>query len=142
MKEDYEYMQTSLTLTGDGFDPNVLKDLYNPMELTIVHTTGEIMKNGRYKGKPSPYGMCYFIVPKTISHEYKISLITTLYHRISQLNCDKNLHIDNFEIELIFSGVQGNMSLTTEELSDLANTKSTILMNYIYIKGDKPPKNV
>jgi hypothetical protein len=132
--QDFEYMKVSVYVAGDGFKPEVLKDLYNPMELHIISSTGEIAEKGRYKGKSSPYGMCYFVVPKTM--EDKISLATTLYHRIKQLNQEKKLSIDDIQIDIVFSGTQGNMELTHEELKDLASVKSTVSIGYNQIKEE------
>jgi hypothetical protein len=136
--EDFEYMQVAVHVSGDGFKPEVLQDRYKPMELHISASTGKIANIGKYRGKPSPYGSCYFIVPKTIKHENKISIATVLYHRIKQLNNDDNLSIDKIQVDIVFSGVQGNMHLTHEELKDLAGTNSTVIMNYIQLKGDDP----
>ena len=132
-----EYMEVVLTISGDGFNPEMLKDLvllqcmYCSMEFSILISTGEVSKRGKYKGEPSPYGLCSFKVPNKTDN--KIGLITSLYHRIKQLNQDNNLSIENFNINLYFSGNQGNMELSHSELKDLANTESSIGMNYDYI---------
>ena len=124
MKETNEYMQVKIFASGNEFIPENLIGKYNPMKLEIVVSPGVLRKKGRYKGNLSPNGICCFTVPSDVEHKEKINMATTLVHRLKQ---DKSVKIDDIDVHLFFSGIQGNMELTTEELKSLAGLGTTAL---------------
>jgi hypothetical protein len=128
MKETNEYMQVKIFASGDEFKPESLIGKYNPMELEIVASPGTLRKKGRYKGHLSLNGICCFTVPSDVEHEEKINMATTLVNRLKQ---DKSVKIDDVHVHLFFSGIQGNMELTTEELKSLAGFGTTVSIDYI-----------
>lgn len=106
-----------IQFAGENFSPNKLKKLTN-LPLEILVETGDIAKKGRYKGKPSPFGLALL---KIEPNQNSISKWCDILLSKSNLLAESNVREIVFDIESAnenFSNFSINKELT-EKLSQL-----------------------
>ena len=118
---------------GAGFRPEELQNTIS-FKQTVLASTGENSKYGKYKGKPSSYGHCYFEIDSCYNEEEKIEKAVELISFLRNTENNTNLNIEKIDIHLFFSGIQGNMDISSKGIQKLAELNLPIIMNYIQTK--------
>lgn len=121
-------------LSGDSFDPSDLIRILPELGIEKRIASGEIGTRGRYKGQPSPYGLGTIRTPDSIPVKERIKWLTAI---ISQ-------HIETFrangatdiEFNIHWSGLQGNMEFSAEELKGIADLGIPLTMDYMVQEGE------
>lgn len=107
-----------IILSGDKFKPSSLC-----LETKILAEYGSISKRGRYKGKPSPYGLAYMIIPLD-------SLTETLDNLVSNINDLKQSGVSDVELDSVFWDDEKSDFLNykkSEKVTKLLNKINSIL---------------
>ena len=129
--EEVGYLTVTVDLAGKGFNPKKLTGEFDH-KCYIRQGLGEIKKYGRGRGKEiSEEGHCSFEFGESVDFSLRVKKAVELYLKIKDLNKKVCLNIDWFYFRLLFTGCQGNMELTPEELSDLSKVEEGIAMTYI-----------
>lgn len=117
------------TLRGQKFYPSKLQKI----STTIIRKSydpGDIGTIGKYRDKPIPYGWCSITVPDQIENENKISWLADFLYK--HMNYLKELGVEDLTFEILWSGVQGNMELSVEELTKIHRLNLPLSMTYSY----------
>jgi hypothetical protein len=121
-------------LSGDNFDPADLIKKIPDVRIEKIIATGEIGTRGRYKGQLTPYGLCKITTPDSIPVEEKIKWLTAIISR----------HIETFrangatdiEFSIYWTGLQGNMEFTSEQLRGIADLGIPLTIDYVFEKSE------
>ena len=124
------YLTILIHLSGQGFDPRKLEQIID-YPCTILQNIGEITKRGRNKGKIATGGFCCYEFDDTIPYDGKIKKAVGIYVQIRKINTEQKLNIDWFRFSILFSGCQGNIELSKDEIEELSKLDNGIAMTYI-----------
>lgn len=127
---DIGYLTISIHLAGKNFYPTKLINKYG-YKVHIIDNPGELIKSGRNKGKLSNEGFCYFEFDNSLKYENITPEAVRIYKIIEEDNTKEKYNIDYTSFSLLFTGCQGNMELSNEELKLLYSLNCGISMNYI-----------
>ena len=119
-------------LSGDNFDPTDLIKKIPDIKIEKIRATGEIGTRGRYKDKPMPYGHCKITTPDNIPTADRIKWMTTLIAR--HLKTFRTSGATDIELSIYWTGVQGNMEFTTDQLKDIADLGIPLTIDYVFQK--------
>ncbi len=118
-------------LYGENFSPKKLLNIKN-IYFKTKNEVGDIAPIGRYKDKPLPYGSCTLMVPKHIDIKNRIEWMADfIYENIDSF---KESGATDITFSICWSGLQGNMELSVEELQKIAKLQIPLSMDYIYEK--------
>jgi len=121
-------IETECELSGQEFRPTLLKGKLEYIELRNVTNPGDQATLGRNKGKPTPYGSCTVVTPTRIDPDKRIAWIADFIKKHDRLFRDCGA--TDFQIQINWTGVQGNMELKVVELEKLAGLKVPVNINY------------
>ncbi|MDZ4700997.1 MAG: hypothetical protein SH809_14915 [Rhodothermales bacterium] len=111
-------LYATLELQGDMFPPSEAERLTG---LSMIHKVepGEIVKRGRYKGQPSPYGAASLAVPEAVAEKEKLEWL--LDAALKYVGTFRRIGTDRLYIHAsyAFDG-QCNLAYSTSELRKLA----------------------
>ena len=127
---DIGYLTVLIHLFGEGFNPDNLKGKYN-YRLEIIYKPGDILKNGKNRGKVSTAGFCFYEFNNSMEHKLLIPNAIDLVNSLKEDNISNKLNIEDIELSLLFTGCQGNMELSSQELRLLSSLDSGIAMTYV-----------
>ena len=121
-------------LSGDNFDPTDLKEKKRDIKIEKIIATGEIGTRGPYKGKPTPYGLCKITTPDDILPEDRIKWMTVLISR--HIKTCRATGATDIEFSIHWTGRQGNMEFTSEELKGIADLGIPLTIDYVFEKSE------
>ena len=124
------YLTIVIHLSGEGFDPSKLIDKID-YPCKIIQNIGDKIKRGKNKGEIATDGWCSYELDDTIEYGSKISKAVEIYLKAKSINNELKLNIDWFHFSLLFTGCQGNMEFSKEEISELAKLDDGIAMTYV-----------
>jgi len=117
-------------LSGDNFNPSHLIDKLTDVTIEKIIGTGEISNRGRYKLQPSPYGLCQIWTPSNVPMPDRIKWMTTLISQHSE--SFRSSGVTDIELNILWTGRQGNMEFTHEELVGIAELGIPLTINYSF----------
>jgi hypothetical protein len=126
--ENNEYLQVLIHVSGK-YHPKTFLDKYN-YPYIIKQEINKIIKLGINKGKISDTSFCYFNINDPIKNNEKIKNAVELSLKIKNDAKKENIKIDYFSFTLAYSGIQGNMELSKDEIKWLRKLNSGISMHY------------
>jgi hypothetical protein len=129
-----EYLQVWIHISGK-YHPKTFLGKYN-CHYNILHEINTITKTGKNKGKISDKSFCFFEIGRPIKHEEKIKTAVELALKIKKDAKKENIEIDYFCFTLAYSGIQGNMELSKDEIKWLKKLDSGISMHYFQNKTE------
>ena len=131
-----EYLRITIHFSGK-YIPNKFFEDYN-FPYKIIHEINTIARTGRDKGKLSKDSFCYFVIGEGdgLKHNEKIKTAVELALKIKKDAKLKKVETEYFKFHLFFTGIQGNMELSKEELKWLNKLNEGICMNYIFEEID------
>ena len=116
-------------LWGESFHPSDLIVIEN-IKMRLSNEPNTIGTNGKYKGKPQPFGFCKIATPDTVSNPQKIEWLADF------IKVNKHKFNEAGATDITFSinwfGVQGNMEFTSKELSKIAELNIPLTITYIF----------
>jgi hypothetical protein len=128
--ENNEYLTILIHISGK-YDPKIFFEGYN-YPYKIIHEINTVSKTGLNKGNISEESFCVFEIGNQIEHKDKIKNAVELVLKIKNDAKMKRIKIEYFSFTLFYTGIQGNMELTKDELKWLRKLNCGINMNYIY----------
>ena len=133
-KNNKEFLTVQIYFSGK-YDPKIFFEKYDyPYE--IIHEINTIAKTGRNKGKLSESSFCALCIGAGIKHDEKIKKAVELALRIKKDAKEQKIEIQYFNFLLYFTGIQGNMELSRDEIKWLNKLNCGIAMNYYYEDED------
>jgi hypothetical protein len=127
-------IETECDLSGQEFQPALLKQKLEDIELRNVTNPGDLATVGKYKGKPIPYGSCTVVTPTGIEPDKRIEWIADFIKKHEKIFRDCGA--TDFRVQINWTGIQGNMELKATELEKLADLRIPLNMNYFFIKHE------
>ena len=127
---DIGYLTVLIHLSGDGFQPKTIINKYG-YKVNIIRSPGDTIKHGVHIGDVSKEGFCYIEFDSSLKYENIIPEAVKTYKAIEEDIKRNNLNITSMDISLLFSGCQGNMELSSNELKLLYSIGCTISITYI-----------
>ena len=117
-----------ITICGDNFSPKKVEN-DTDMLFSNKNEKGEIAKQGRYKGKPLPYGSADIIPPNTLQGEKQ-----KLLYIIDKYNKSKNKIKEFDDIDIVFHidvdyQNQCNLAFDVDILEKIANLKIPVTIS-------------
>jgi hypothetical protein len=125
-----EYLKIMIHFSGK-YEPKFFLEKCN-YPYTIIHEINTIAKTGRNKGKLSDESFCCFTIGDTINHNEKIKKAVELTLDLKKEAKRQRINIEYFCFTLAYSGIQGNMELSKEEIKWLRKLNCCISINYIF----------
>lgn len=125
-------IETECDLSGSEFRPTILSEKFKDIELRNIVNSGDIATTGKNKGKPSPVGRCTVVTPTTVIPDKRIEWIADFIKKHEKTL--REYGVTDFDIQINWKGVQGNMELRVIELEKLADLKFPVSMNYFFVK--------
>jgi hypothetical protein len=103
----------------------------------IIYEINTIAKNGRDKGKLSEKSFCFFEIGNLIEDSEKIKKAVELAIRLKRDAKTEGIKFDYFDFTLAYSGIQGNMELSKDEIKWLRKLNCGVSMQYFQNKTAK-----
>lgn len=116
-----------IRLEGDKFSPKKLRELTN-LPLEAIAEYGEVAQTGRYKGKPSPYGMALIKVDGTDEENFN-KIISQYLSLLAQDNkrAIKESGVDDIIIDVeTLPNKETNFSFNPEIIQEISKLKGRI----------------
>ena len=113
------------------YDPKIFFEKYD-YPYTIMREINTIVKRGVFKGQLSDISFCCFVIGDGLEHYEKIKKAVELALKIKKDAKEQKIKIEYFDFKLYFTGFQGNMELSKNEIKWLNKLNSAITMDYVY----------
>jgi hypothetical protein len=123
-----EYLTILIHFSGKYKPNKFLADYKYPYK--IIHEINTIAKIGKDKGKLSKRSFCYFEIGNGIEHNKKIRTAVQLAIKIKKDAKVNRIKIEYFSFRLHYTGIQGNMELSKNEIKWLNKLNCGIGMQY------------
>jgi hypothetical protein len=129
--KDVGFLTVIVYISGK-FDTSIFKGKYGH-SYTISQERNQPCNYGRYRGSGtlSDTSSCFFEFGEKMKHEEKIKSAVEVTLRIKNDFEKENIEIDYFSFGLLYTGYQGNMELSSEEIKWLSKLDGGISMTYI-----------
>jgi hypothetical protein len=129
-----EHLIVQIYFSGK-YDPKTFFAEYD-YPYKIMHEINTPIKRGKDKGKLSEDSFCCFAIGEGIKHNEKIKKAVELALRIINDAKEQNIKIEYFDFKLFFTGIQGNMELSRNEIKWLNKLNCGITMDYVYEESE------
>lgn len=123
------FVEAHYSLWGERFFPSRIKVSGN-VEIINAIDPGDIGKIGKYRGKPTPYGSC----DVRCTRMDRSQIVYLAAHLKRHLALYRKHEATDIVFWIIWTGVQGNMEFTVQELRKLADMRIPVAMDYIHSK--------
>jgi hypothetical protein len=112
----------------------VPKILFNKINYSyeIIEEINTIAKIGKNKDKLSDHSFCLFEIGDDVEYDKKIQIAVEMALKIKQKAKKERIKIEYFNLTIVYTGIQGNIELTKNEIKWLNKLNDNISIQYFY----------
>jgi hypothetical protein len=111
---------------GDRFSPKKLKKL-TQLPIEILAEYGEIAKKGRYKNKPTPYGLALLKVEKNGKKDLRTNLFNSIKFLLTEKQALKKSGVEDIIVDIETSpNIEEGFYFDEDILASLSKLKAKI----------------